>query len=151
MSSNKKSLKVKESDIVEAVKRDPTILEGILEIPEARELIIQQQKIHSGPLPAPEDIALYNQVIDNGANRIMAMAERSQELSDKRLEYEYLLKKEDQHNQHFGQKAGVCTVVLFTALSAYIAYLGDTTSAALLMGAGLASLVASFIVGNHKK
>ena len=84
MSSNKKSLKVKESDIVEAVKRDPTILEGILEIPEARELIIQQQKIHSGPLPAPEDIALYNQVIDNGANRIMAMAERSQELSDKR-------------------------------------------------------------------
>lgn len=81
----------------------------------------------------------------------MAMAERSQELSDKRLEYEYSLKKEDQHNQHFGQKAGVCTVVLFTALSAYIAYLGDTTSAALLMGAGLASLVASFIVGNHKK
>ena len=39
MSSNKKSLKVKESDIVEAVKRDPTILEGILEIPDRKSVV----------------------------------------------------------------------------------------------------------------
>ena len=75
MSASKKLPKSKEQDIVAAVKKDPSILEGILEIPEAREMIVQQQKIHSGPLPAPEDIELYNKSIPNGADRIMKMAE----------------------------------------------------------------------------
>lgn len=151
MSASKKLSKSKEQDIVAAVKKDPSILEGILAIPEAREIIVQQQKIHSGPLPVPEDIELYNKSIPYGADRIMKMAEKSLELSEKRLEYEYSLKREDQKIQHFGQKSGIFVVAVFAILSAYIAYLGDTRSAAWLMGAGLASLVASFIVGNHKK
>ncbi|MEE6029839.1 hypothetical protein M5S04_02940 [Avibacterium paragallinarum] len=151
MSANKKLSKSQNIDIVKEVKKNPSIVESILEIPEARELIIQQQKIHSGPLPAPEDIERYNQSITDGANRIMTMAEKSLDLADKRLQYEYSLKQKDQHNQHFGQKVGVFVVALFTALSAYLAYLGDTTSAALLMGSGLVSLVTAFIVGNHKK
>ncbi|TPH07134.1 DUF2335 domain-containing protein [Haemophilus haemolyticus] len=151
MSASKKLSKSKEQDIVAAVKKDPSILEGILEIPEVREIIVQQQKIHSGPLPAPEDIELYNKSIPYGADRIMKMAEKSLDLSEKRLEYEYSLKREDQKIQHFGQKSGIFVVTVFAILSAYIAYLGDTRSAAWLMGAGLASLVASFIVGNRKK
>lgn len=151
MSASKKLSKSKEQDIVAAVKKDPSILEGILEIPEVREIIVQQQKIHSGPLPAPEDIELYNKSIPYGAERIMKMAEKSLDLSEKRLEYEYSLKREDQKIQHFGQKSGIFVVTVFAILSAYIAYLGDTRSAAWLMGAGLASLVASFIVGNRKK
>ncbi|HHF0149638.1 TPA: DUF2335 domain-containing protein [Haemophilus influenzae] len=151
MSASKKLSKSKEQDIVAAVKRDPSILEGILEIPEAREIIVQQQKIHSGPLPAPEDIELYNKSIPYGADRIMKMAEKSLELSEKRLECEYSLKREDQKIQHFGQKIGIFVVAVFAILSVYIAYLGDTRSAAWLMGAGLASLVATFIVGNRKK
>lgn len=151
MSASKKLSKSKEQDIVAAVKKDPSILEGILEIPEVREIIVQQQKIHSGPLPAPEDIELYNKSIPYGAERIMKMAEKSLDLSEKRLEYEYSLKREDQKIQHFGQKSGIFVVTFFAILSAYIAYLGDTRSAAWLMGAGLASLVASFIVGNRKK
>lgn len=151
MSASKKLSKSKEQDIVAAVKKDPSILEGILEIPEAREIIVQQQKIHSGPLPAPEDIELYNKSIPDGADRIMKMAEKSLELSEKRLEREYSLKREDQKIQHFGQKSGIFVVAVFAILSVYIAYLGDTRSAAWLMGAGLASLVATFIVGNRKK
>ena len=151
MSASKKLSKSKEQDIVAAVKKDPSILEGILEIPEVREIIVQQQKIHSGPLPAPEDIELYNKSIPYGADRIMKMAEKSLDLSEKRLEYEYSLKREDQKIQHFGQKSGIFVVTFFAILSAYIAYLGDTRSAAWLMGAGLASLVATFIVGNRKK
>jgi len=151
MSAGKKLSKPKGSDIVAAVKKDPSILEGILKIPEAREIIVQQQKIHSGPLPAPEDIELYNKSIPDGADRIMKMAEKSLELSEKRLECEYSLKREDQKIQHFGQKSGIFVVAVFAVLSAYIAYLGDTRSAAWLMGAGLASLVATFIVGNRKK
>ena len=151
MSAGKKLSKPKGPDIVAAVKKDPSILEGILEIPEAREIIVQQQKIHSGPLPAPEDIELYNRSIPYGADRIMKMAEKSLELSEKRLECEYSLKREDQKIQHFGQKSGIFVVAVFAVLSAYIAYLGDTRSAAWLMGAGLASLVATFIVGNRKK
>ena len=42
MSASKKLSKSKEQDIVAAVKKDPSILEGILEIPEVREIIVQR-------------------------------------------------------------------------------------------------------------
>jgi len=34
-----------------------------------------EQKIHHGPIPAPEDLAKYNQIIPSAAERILTMAE----------------------------------------------------------------------------
>lgn len=47
-----------------------------------RQLQVQQW---SGPLPAPADLEKFNEIIPNGAERILAMAEKEQE---HRIEYE---------------------------------------------------------------
>ena len=124
---------IKHQDIIEAVKRNPTILEE----PEIQAVMVHQQKVHSGPLPAAEDIGLYNQAIPNGGDRLMKMAEIE-------------MRKEEQRIQKRGQLLAFGVVGLFTGLSAYLAYLGDTTSAALLMGAGLVSIVGAFLYSNKK-
>ena len=38
------------------------------------------EKTFSGPLPAPEDFEQYNKVLPDAANRIMAMAEKEQQI-----------------------------------------------------------------------
>jgi uncharacterized membrane protein len=41
-------------------------------------VVFQQQRIVVGPLPSPEIVAEYNQLIKGGAERIMVMAEQNQ-------------------------------------------------------------------------
>ena len=143
---NAKSKPVKPQEIIEAVKRNPMILEE----PELKAVMVHHQKTHSGPLPPAEDIMLYNQHIPNGGDRLMAMAEKSLSIAEKAQEAEINLRKGEQDIQKRGQWLAITVVLLFSALSAYIAHLGDTKTAALLMGAGLVSIVGAFLYANKK-
>lgn len=145
MSSKNKP--IKQQEVIEAVKRNPTILEE----PEIQAVMVHHQKVHSGPLPAAEDIVLYNQAIPNGGDRLMKMAEKSLEIADKTQMAELEMRQEEQRIQKRGQNLAITVVALFTGLSGYLAYLGDTTSAALLMGAGLVSIVGAFLYSNKNK
>lgn len=142
-----KNKPMRQQDVIEAVKRNPTILEE----PEIQAVIVHHQKSHSGPLPAAEDIILYNDGIPNGGDRLMKMAEKSLDIADKTQTAEIEIRKEDQKIQKRGQTLAFGVVALFTALSAYLAHLGDTTAAALLMGAGLVSIVGAFLYSNKNK
>lgn len=142
-----KNKAIKQQEVIEAVKRNPTILEE----PEIQAVMVHHQKVHSGPLPAAEDIILYNNGIPNGGDRLMKMAEKSLDIADKTQTAEIEIRKEDQKIQKRGQILAFGVVALFTALSAYLAYLGDTTAAALLMGAGLVSIVGAFLYSNKNK
>ena len=46
---------------------------------------VRQVQQWSGPLPSPADLEKFNQIIPNGADRIVAMTEKEQ---DHRIEYE---------------------------------------------------------------
>ncbi|CAM3860400.1 DUF2335 domain-containing protein [Avibacterium endocarditidis] len=68
-------------DIVETVAAKPELLTQVLQTPQAAGLIsmmVQQQISHSGPLPMADDMRKYNEVIPNGADRIMKLAENEQ-------------------------------------------------------------------------
>ncbi|WGE69884.1 hypothetical protein NYR78_03015 [Actinobacillus equuli subsp. haemolyticus] len=145
MSNKQKPVKTQE--IIEAVKKDP----AILETPEIKAVMVHHQKIHSGPLPPAEDIVLYNQSIPNGGDRLMRMAEKSLDIAEKTQTAEIELRKEGQNIQKRGQWFAMTVVGCFTVLAIYIAYLGDTKTAALLMGAGLVSIVGAFLYSNKKQ
>lgn len=142
-----KNKRAKHQQVIEAVKRNPSILEA----PELQGVMVHQQRVHSGPLPPAEDIVLYNQAIPNGGDRLMQMAEKSLDIADRAQIDEIVLRKEEQRIQKRGQYLAITVVALFTGLSAYIAYLGNTTAAAALMGAGLVSIVGAFLYSNMKK
>ncbi|HDR0955221.1 TPA: DUF2335 domain-containing protein [Pasteurella multocida] len=69
------------NDIVQKVVKTPELLEQVLDTPEASgviSLLVQQQISHSGPLPMAKEMQKYNEVIPNGADRIMRLAENEQ-------------------------------------------------------------------------
>ena len=49
---------------------------GLTPHTQGSDLVVRQEAYFSGPLPPPSLLAKYNDVIPNGAERIMAMAER---------------------------------------------------------------------------
>lgn len=140
--SNESSVSEKK-EILEKIENDPVLLEGILESPKVQSIIVQQ-RLHSGPLPPAEDIELYNRSIPNGADRIMRMAEKAQDNG-------YQVRVKELSIQSKGQDFAITVVLVFAILAGFIAYLGDTVTAAALMGATLASIIGTFIYGALKK
>lgn len=66
-------------DIVEQVAQTPDLLERVLQTPQASGFIgMMIERSHSGPLPTANELKKYDQIIPNGAERIMKMAEREQ-------------------------------------------------------------------------
>ncbi|WP_051919107.1 DUF2335 domain-containing protein [Basilea psittacipulmonis] len=137
----------KTQEIVNAIRTDPSILNN----EEIQHIVYQQMKIHSGPLPSPEDINLYNQYIPDGANRIMSMAEKSLSLKEKEQNFAYELNKEGLKIQKRGQWFALSIVIIFFILSLIIASHGDTMAAAILMGGvGLAGIVTAIMMQKKK-
>ncbi len=158
--SNLKENNPVDQELIETIAKNPQILEELLDRPElktALSVMMRQEVRRSGPLPMASEVAKYNKVIPNGAERIMVMAEKEQETNHfsvfKQLEQRD--KELEQGNKNInlvgrGQIFAFAIVCLFTALSAFIAYLGDTSTAGLLMGAGLVGIVTAFIYGKKK-
>ena len=73
---------------IEEIKTDCTQSPNTDDKSEVLDKLAEKQKfeaqiianIHSGPLPSPQDLVMYNQIIPDGANRIMCMAEKEQEV-----------------------------------------------------------------------
>jgi len=104
--------------------------------------------IHVGPLPRPDFLAKYNEIIPDGANRIMLMAERQQEhrfgLENKAMDSQL---KQSSRGQIFGFI--ICLIGL--SVSGYMAYLGYAIAGSILGGTGLIGLVSLFVVGKYKQ
>lgn len=68
-------------DVVDYVAQTPELLARVLQTPQASSavsILMKQSISHSGPLPMAEDMRHYNDIIPNGADRIMQLAEKEQ-------------------------------------------------------------------------
>ncbi|OOF77046.1 hypothetical protein BKG96_09080 [Rodentibacter caecimuris] len=68
-------------ELVESIINDSELLEQVLQTPQvavAVSMMVQQQVSHSGPLPMASEMKKYDDIIPNGADRIMKMAENEQ-------------------------------------------------------------------------
>ena len=142
MSENSTTLPSNEStspqqELIDKVISDPEVLEGVLNAPSVQMVITQQ---YSGPLPQPKDLAEYNSLIPDGANRIMAMAEKEQEARHK---FNYDASK----SRNKGQNYAMCSVILITGLSAYLAYLGAYIASSTIMVSAGVAIVGSLVIG----
>lgn len=147
------------------LKNRPTDTGGLAFPAEERELLekiedsprlIQQiiARHHMGPLPDPEDMARYGNIIPNGAERIMQLAEKEQsarlqmEAAEQEGRFSYL--KQEQAIKKRGQWFACFSIIVFAAISVYLIYSGSPTAGALLMGASLATVVLAFIAGRSQ-
>jgi len=103
--------------------------------------------ISSGPLPAPEILSQYNEIIPNGAERITAMAEKQ---SDHRMKLESLAIPAQLKESSRGQVIAACIAVLAIGASVYCATIHETVVATTIGGATIISLVYAFITGKRR-
>ncbi len=128
---------------------------GLLEIlpPENKEKLRQVleaqlfARFHRGPLPVPEDIALYDKYIPDGADRIMAMAEREQVA---RIDRQGKLVSAETKQSGRGQVFGLIIGVLGIASGAVVALLGSEWVGGVISGATVVSLVTVFLTGRKR-
>jgi len=78
---------------------------------------MEQTLFHQGPLPMPEDLARYDQLIANGAERILAMAEKNQ---THRQQLEKAVTLSNVRTERLGQYLGFILFVLILATSTYL-------------------------------
>lgn len=142
------------------VKANPTLFKGIPEQKKTEilrvfsmslsvEQIIERKiTAHQGPLPQWEDLEKYGQIIPNGADRIMTMAEKQQ---DHRQALETKAITEQLTQSKRGQTFGL--VIGLTAILGGVAciLLGHEWSGAFLGGGGLTGLVSVFVIGKRRQ
>jgi len=141
-----------------APKAPPQTLEEVLkekapdvlkDIPVSKRGVLAQVKIErheislrAGPLPDPSELAAYNQVIDNGADRILKMAEAQ---SAHRIRIEVCVVQSQQRQAFIGQLSGLVIGISGLALATYAAVNGQPWFGAAIGGATLGSLVKAFL------
>ena len=107
-----------------------------------------QTEITSGPLPHPELLKGYDEVIPNGADRIMKMAEKEQ---SERLARQELSLKASVKSKNRGQIMAFALAILILAIFVAMVYAGHSSSAYVIVGAGCLSIVGLFLDVLKKK
>lgn len=154
---SEENLPEKNKSEIEKIERklteiDPKIFEGVT--PNKKQQIIRSVSVtlhrsHSGPLPAPETLAQYSELIPGGADRIMRMAE-------KQLDHRIALEKKVVSGQMLQSNIGQF-LAFFIGLAAlggatYTISTGHDWSGAILGVGGLTGLVTAFIQGkSHQR
>ncbi|MBO9638721.1 MAG: DUF2335 domain-containing protein [Siphonobacter aquaeclarae] len=113
-----------------------------------------QQHTFSGPLPDPDSVRQFNEVIRDGAERIMVMAEKEQEFQIWAAKDRHDLTRQEQKNSNrlavTGQwMAFVVTLCAFGGCG-YLAINDHDTIAGIIGGTTVVALVGAFISTRKK-
>lgn len=150
MPDTKVTKEIKSKDTTDT---EPPVAQGELEVDDEdvekiAALVVQKAQIFSGPIPSPEILEGYNQILPDAAERIFKMAEKAQD-HQMSIEHKYVDSRVDKikKGQYFA-----LTLALFGITGAVVcAFLGETTIGAIIGGTTLVSIVPSFIDGVRKK
>jgi uncharacterized membrane protein len=136
------------------LETDPNLFDGIN--PRKRNAILKavtsitlvQQKMHSGPIPDAESLAQYNEIIPDGANRIMSMAENQQA---HRISLEDKVTTGQLNQSGNGQWFGFILGILGLVSGVYLGVNGFQVVGSIIGGGTVVSLVSVFVIGKTLK
>jgi uncharacterized membrane protein len=114
--------------------------------PEALARLATQLTLHAGPLPPPEVLEAYGRIVPNGAERIMAMAERQ---ASHRQELERAVILANIRRANWGLGAGLIVALAFLGASYSLIMAGHTVEGTVLGTVDLVALAGVFIYGSQ--
>ncbi len=139
-----------EAIIEKLTKVDPKVFEGISK--DKKERIIHSfaviQKTHIGPLPDPETFAKYAELIPNGADRIMTMAENQ---ANHRMKMEAKVISGQLLQSNIGQFLAFFIGISALVVSGYCISNGHEWGGGIIGSAGIVGLVTAFIQGRKRQ
>jgi uncharacterized membrane protein len=104
--------------------------------------------VRSGPLPEASQLAAYNQVIPNGADRIMKMAE---DQAAHRIQLEKTVVDSQQRQASRGQVFGLIIGIAGLTLATYAAVHGQPTFGEIIGGTTVGGLVSAFLFSQSRQ
>lgn len=107
-------------------------------------VVVHQSQSFSGPLPPPEILRKFDEVVPGAAERIIKMAE---EQSAHRKDLEKRVIESDIARSKWGQVLGFVIAIAGLAASALIAIYGNAIAGSIIGVGTLASLVGVFMYG----
>ena len=119
--------------------------------PEKRKMIVAavSQVTYAGPIPPPEMLARYAQVIPNGGDRIMKMAEQQ---ASHRINLEATVIGNQQRLASRGQVFGLIIGLAALAASVGCVFAGSPAVGGVIGGTTVVGLVTAFVLGkSHQK
>jgi uncharacterized membrane protein len=111
-------------------------------------LSVRKASTFSGPLPPPEVLGDYNEILQDGAERIMKMAEHQ---SGHRIEQEKHAIKEELKQSGRGQIFGFILAIIGMAIAFGLALLDHDTVAGIFGTTTIVGLVTIFVIGKKKQ
>lgn len=106
---------------------------------------LKELSLHQGPLPQIEDLIKYDEIIPNGADRFMKMAEEERKDRNALLMKELELREMALVNKHKASKnsliISLIIIVLFLGICGYGFYLGYPKESAAILIASLVSII----------
>lgn len=109
-----------------------------------RGVVVRQMQTFSGPLPHPDILKRFDEVVPGAAQRILAMAE---EQSAHRRNLEKKVIDSDIARSKWGQILGFCIAIAGLVVSGLIAIYGSALAGGIIGIGTLASLVGVFMYG----
>lgn len=150
---NEKDIK-KLSDISQLPEELEPVLQDLPE-PKRSEIIkaiigisIKRSSLFSGPIPPPEILKGYNEIIRDGAERIFEMAEKQ---SNHRITLEAEVIKEELRQSSRGQIFGFILGFVGLGLATALAILGHEAIAGIFGTTTLIGLVTVFVIGKKSQ
>lgn len=124
--------------------------ETISKLDNNKEFSIAQRQ-YKGPVPSPNDLHTYNELIPNGAARFMEMAEKEQAHRHSKeieiIKQDHVQFKRDFINKTIGQLSALFTLVTLSYLSYYSFENNYPESATKIITYSLISIIGLFITG----
>ena len=111
---------------------------------ENRELVVRETQTFSGPLPPPEVLKKFDEVVPGAAERIIKMAE---EQSAHRKELEKKVIDSDIARSKYGQVLGFCIAIVGLVVLAFVSIFGNAIAGGVIGVSTLVSLVGVFMYG----
>lgn len=113
---------------------------------EKRLIAIQIASYFKGPLPPPDILRQYNDIVKDGAERIF---NRYEAQSSHRMQLEDHAVKEELKQSSRGQLFGFVISIFGLGLAGLLAYLGHEAIAGIIGGSTIVSLATVFVVGKY--
>lgn len=111
--------------------------------------------VYYGPLPPPDDLKAYSEIVPDAAERMLAMAEKQahhrQEMERRQLELDRVGTLTSLRHERWGLVCGTVCVLALIAAALWIAWLGNTNAAAILGTGTLAGVATAFVVGTRAR
>lgn len=113
-----------------------------------KSMVVTMHKTHSGPLPDPETLAAYSEIIPNGAQRIMLMAEKQLE---HRMRMEQKVVNGQMMQSNLGQILAFLIGIASLGAATFCVINGFEWAGSILGIGGLTGLVTAFIKGREQQ